>query len=91
MLSDDPEAYTKKRLGALCTLSPLSFFNSQRGDRVPLLQLKSDSEGHRSSTTTLGETSVDKRFSAEPEHANVEEAGSGNPPRVSCANLKESG
>jgi hypothetical protein len=29
--------------------------------------VKSDSEGHGSSTTTLGETSVDKLFSAEPE------------------------
>jgi hypothetical protein len=56
----------------------------------PLSQVKSVSEGQGSSTTTLRETSVDKLFTAEPEHVNVDEAGSGNPPRVSCANLKES-
>jgi hypothetical protein len=57
----------------------------------PLSQVKSDSEGRGSSTTTLGETSVDKLFSGEPKHVNVHEAGSGNPPILSCADLKRTG
>jgi hypothetical protein len=57
----------------------------------PLSQVKSDSEGRGSSTTTLGETSVHKLFSAEPKHVNVHEAGSGNPPILSCSDLKRAG
>jgi hypothetical protein len=57
----------------------------------PLSQVKSDWEGQGSSTTTLGETSVDKLFSAEPKYVNVHEAGSGNPPILSCADLKRAG
>jgi hypothetical protein len=91
MLREDPEAYTKKRLGALCTLSPTYFSTHSEGIEYLLSQVKSNSEGQGSRTTTLRETSVDKLFSAEPVHVNVEEAGSGNPPRMSCANLKESG
>jgi hypothetical protein len=54
----------------------------------PLSQVKSDSQGHGSSTTTLGETSVDKLFSGDPKYVNVHEAGSGNPPILACADLK---
>jgi hypothetical protein len=54
----------------------------------PLSQVKSDAEGRGSSTTTLRETSVDKLFSEEPNHVNVHEAGSGNPPILVCADLK---
>jgi hypothetical protein len=57
----------------------------------PLSQVKSDSEGRGLSTTTLPETSVDKLFSEEPKHVNVHEAGSGNPPILSCADLKRAG
>jgi hypothetical protein len=57
----------------------------------PLSQVKSDSEGHGSSTTTLGETSVEKLFSGDPRYVNVHEAGSGNPPILSCADLKRAG
>jgi hypothetical protein len=57
----------------------------------PLSQVKSDSEGHGSSTTTLRETSVDKLFSGGPKHVNVHEAGSGNPPVLTCADLKRAG
>jgi hypothetical protein len=57
----------------------------------PLSQVKSDSQSHGSSTTTLGETSVDKLFSGEPKHVNVHEAGSGNPPILSCADLNQAG
>ena len=57
----------------------------------PLSQVKADSEGQGSSTTTLGETSVDKLFSAEPKYVNVHEAGSGNPPILSCVDLKRAG
>ena len=54
----------------------------------PLSQVKSDSEGQGSSTTTLRETSVDKLFSGAPKHVNVHEAGSGNPPILVCADLR---
>jgi hypothetical protein len=57
----------------------------------PLSQVKSDSEGHGSSTTTLGETSVEKLFSGEPKYVNVHKAGGGNPPILSCANLRRAG
>jgi hypothetical protein len=57
----------------------------------PLSQVKSDSEGQGSSTTTLGETSVDELFSGEPKYVNVHEAGSGNPPILSCADLNRAG
>jgi hypothetical protein len=57
----------------------------------PLSQVKSDSEGQGSSTTTLGETSIDKLFSAEPKYVNIHEAGSGNPPILSCVDLKRAG
>ena len=57
----------------------------------PLSRVKSDSQGHGSTTTTLGETSVDKLFSGEPKYVNVHEAGSGNPPILSCADLKRAG
>jgi hypothetical protein len=49
--------------------------------------MKSDSEGHGSSTTTLRETSVDKLFSGDPKYVNVHEAGSGNPPILCSADL----
>jgi hypothetical protein len=57
----------------------------------PLSQVKSDSEGQGSSTTTLRETSVDKLFSGEPKYVNVHEAGSGNPSTLTCADLKRAG
>jgi hypothetical protein len=37
------------------------------------------------------ETSVDKLFSGEPKYVNVHEAGSGNPPILSCADPKRAG
>jgi hypothetical protein len=57
----------------------------------PLSQVKSDSKGQGLSNTMLGETSVDKLFSGEPKYINVHEAGSGNPPILSCADLKRAG
>ena len=57
----------------------------------PLSQVKSDSEGQGSSTTTLRETSVEKLFSGEPKYVNVHEAGSGNPPILSRAYLRRAG
>ena len=54
----------------------------------PLSQVRSDSEGQGSSTTTLRETSVEKLFSGEPKYVNVHKAGGGNPPILTCANLK---
>ena len=57
----------------------------------PLSQVKSDSEGHGSSTTTLRKTTVEKLFRGEPKYANVHEAGSGNPPILACADLKKAG
>jgi hypothetical protein len=61
------------------------------GIEYPLSQVNSDSEGHGSSTTTLRETSVDKLFSGEPKYVNVHEAGRGNPPILSCTDLKRAG
>jgi hypothetical protein len=61
------------------------------GIEYPLSQVEADSEGHGSSTTTLGETSVEKVFSGEPKHVNVHEAGSGNPPILCCTDLKRAG
>jgi hypothetical protein len=57
-----------------------------------LSQVKSNSEGRGSSTTTFGQLSVDKLFSGEPkEHVMVHEAGSGNPPILTCADLERAG
>jgi hypothetical protein len=55
----------------------------------PLSQVRSDAEGHGSSTTTLRKTSVKKLFTGEPKYVNVHEAGSVNPPILTCADLKE--
>jgi hypothetical protein len=65
----------------------------EHGEEIeyPLSQAKSNSEGHGSSTTTLGKTSVDKLFLGEPKHLNVHEADSGNPPILTCADLKRAG
>jgi hypothetical protein len=57
----------------------------------PLSQVKSDSEGRGSSTTTLRDTSVEQLFSGQPKHVNVHAAGSGNPPVLTCADLQEAG
>ncbi len=57
----------------------------------PLSQVKSDSEGSGSSTTTLRQTSFEMLFSGEPKHVNVHEAGSGNPPILTCADLTRAG
>jgi hypothetical protein len=57
----------------------------------PLSQVRSDSEGHGSSTTTLRGTSVEKLFSGDHRHVNVHEAGTGHPPILTCADLKEAG
>jgi hypothetical protein len=63
----------------------------EHGDEIeyPLSEVKSDSDSRGSSTTTLRKTSVDELFSGEPKHVNVHEAGSGNPPILTCAELKK--
>jgi hypothetical protein len=65
----------------------------EHGDEIeyPLTQVKSGSKGEGSSTTTLGNTSLEKLFSGEPKHVNVHEAGTGDPPVLTCANLKREG
>jgi hypothetical protein len=68
--------------------------HAEHGEEIEyaLSQVKSDSEGRGSSTTTLHETSsVEKLFSGESKYLNVHEAGSGNPPTLTCAELKEAG
>jgi uncharacterized protein (DUF305 family) len=55
----------------------------------PLSQVKSDSEGRGSSTTTLHDTSVEKLLSGGARYVNVHAAGTGNPPILTCADLKE--
>jgi hypothetical protein len=57
----------------------------------PLSEVKSGSEGEGSSTTTVRKTSVHKLFSGKDKHVNVHEAGAGNPPVLSCADLKRAG
>src|SRR5918994_515314 len=53
-----------------------------------LSQVKSNSEGRGSSTTMFGQLSVDKLFSGKPKHVMVHEAGRGNPPILTCADLE---
>jgi len=55
----------------------------------PLSPVKSDSEGRGSSTTTLHDTSVEKLLSGGARYVNVHAAGTGNPPILTCADLKE--
>jgi hypothetical protein len=57
----------------------------------PLSEVKSGSEGEGSNTTTVRKTSVKKLFSGKYKHVNVHEAGAGNPPVLSCADLKGAG
>jgi Cu/Zn superoxide dismutase len=56
-----------------------------------LTQVKSNAEGRGSSTTMFGQLSVDKLFSGKPKHVMVHEAGSGNPPVLTCADLERAG
>ena len=57
-----------------------------------LTQVESNPEGRGSSTTMFGQISVDKLFSGGPKkHVMVHEAGSGNPPILTCADLKRTG
>jgi len=56
-----------------------------------LTQVKSNSEVRGSSTTMFGQLSVDKLFSGKPKHVMVHEAGSGNPPILTCADLERAG
>jgi hypothetical protein len=53
-----------------------------------LSQVESNSAGRGSSTTMFGQLSVEKLFSGEPKHVMVHEAGSGNPPVLTCADLE---
>ena len=79
---------------AMSTAMSTARASREHGDakiEYPLSQVKSDSEGHGSSTTTLREISVEKLFSGAPKHVNVHEAGSGNPPILACADLKRAG
>lgn len=64
-------------------------YGQEHGEEIeyPLSQVKSDSEGRGSSTTTLRDTSIENLFSGEPKHVNVHAVGSGNPPVLACANL----
>jgi hypothetical protein len=68
-------------------------YGHERGGEIeyPLSQVKSDSEGRGSSTTTLRDTSVYKLFSGDPKHVNVHAAGTGNPPILTCADMKGAG
>jgi len=55
----------------------------------PLTPLQSDSKGSGSSTTMVGDVTLEGLLSGEPKHVNVHEPGSGEPPPVTCANLNE--
>ena len=57
-----------------------------------LTQVESSPEGRGSSTTMFGQISVDKLFSGErKKNVMVHEAGSGNPPIRTCADLERAG
>jgi hypothetical protein len=55
----------------------------------PLSPVKSDAEGKGASTTTLRYTSLTKLFTGQQKHINVHASGSGYPPVLACADLKE--
>jgi uncharacterized protein (DUF305 family) len=54
----------------------------------PLSEVESDAQGHGSSTTKLNDASMKEFFSGELKHLNVHAAGTGNPPILTCADLK---
>ena len=57
-----------------------------------LTQVESNPEGRGTSTTMFGQISVNKLFSGGPKkHVMVHEAGSGNPPILTCADLERTG
>jgi hypothetical protein len=51
--------------------------------------VRSNARGEGSSTTKLDHTSIEKLFSGGPKHVNVHEAGAGDPPVLTCADLDE--
>ena len=57
----------------------------------PLSPIDSDAQGKGRSVTTLRDTSLDKLFSGDPKHLNVHAAGSGDPPVLTCGDLKGGG
>ena len=65
----------------------------EHGEEIeyPLSQVRSNAQGEGSSTTTLDHTSVDELFSGGSKHVNVHEAGAGDPPVLTCANLEQAG
>ncbi len=52
----------------------------------PLSPVRSDAQGHGSSSTTL-DASMERLFTGDLKHLNVHAAGSGNPPVLACADL----
>ena len=55
----------------------------------PLTPLKPDAKGDGTSTTLVHHVTLEGLLSGDPKHLNVHRPGSGEPPPVSCANLKE--
>jgi hypothetical protein len=55
----------------------------------PLSMVKSNPKGEGSSITTLRHSSIKKLFSGNPKHLNVHAVGTGNPPVLACADLKQ--
>ena len=53
--------------------------------------MKSDWEGQGSTTPTLHNPTGEKLFTGESKSVNVNKAGTGNPPILICADLKEAG
>jgi hypothetical protein len=54
----------------------------------PLSEVRTDAHGNGSSTTTLEHTSMEELFSGPLKHVNVHAVGSGDPPVLTCADLK---
>jgi hypothetical protein len=55
----------------------------------PLTPLRPDAKADGTSTTVVQGVMLEGLLTGEPEHVNVHEPGSGEPPQVTCANLDE--
>ena len=57
----------------------------------PLTAVNPDAQGDGRSTTVVHHVTLEGLFSSDPKHVNVHEPGAGEPPPVTCGDLKEAG
>ena len=57
----------------------------------PLTPVNPDAQGDGTSTTVVHHVTLEGLFSGDPKHVNVHEPGAGEPPPVTCGDLKEAG